>query len=300
VGGRSNVEDPVTALDELLRRPLMVIYESRVSLLSVLLFIGMMALAFLLSRYLRRLYDLRFARRFREESDRTIRRLIHYGVIGVGFLIALNAVGVRLPGVSLVAGGLGLGIGFGLRNLAANFISGLILLVERPIKVGDAVTVEDEFGLVESINLRATKVRTLDNITIIIPNSSFVEEKVRNWSHRADRVRLRCPVTAAYGTEPRRVMEILGEIAGDHADVLEQPPPEVFLVEFGPSAIHFELRFWVPHARNRPQTLHEINLEIERRFREASIEMPFPQRDVHLRGSPGGTSAGDAPGERRE
>lgn len=273
----------LSRFDQALAYELFTMQGSAITLNVILVFLLIIAASIFLSKYLRAIFQSKFSDRFEGGLGFTVQRLMHYVILVVGFFIALETVGISLSSLTIVAGFLSVGIGFGLQNIASNFISGMILLFERPIKVGDMVTVDDEIGTIESINLRATLVNTVDNIDIIIPNSAFVEENVTNWSHGEEQIRLRCPFGVAYGSDTRKVQEKAIEVARSHEDVLDDPEPVCLFRSFGDSALNFELRFWVDSPRKRVKILSEINFQIDQLFREEDIEMPFPQQDLHIR-----------------
>lgn len=287
-----NWQSMMIRLNEVMSYELFVVQESSFTLYSVLTFLLIVGGSVLVSRYLRAVFRSKFANRFEGGLDFTVQRLMHYAILVIGFFVALESVGLSLSSLAIVAGFLSVGIGFGLQNIASNFISGMILLFERPIKVGDMVTVDDNIGTIQAINLRATEVKTVDNIDIIIPNSAFVEQNVTNWSHGEEKIRLRCPFGVAYGSDTEKVKQKAEEVARSHDEVLDDPDPVALFQSFGDSALNFELRFWVDSPRKRVKILSEINFEIDRVFREEEIEMPFPQRDLHIRSNeatfPGG------------
>jgi small-conductance mechanosensitive channel len=190
---------------------------------------------------------------------------------------------VDLSGLTVVAGLLSVGIGFGLQNTASNFISGLILLFERPIKVGDWITVGEVSGDVREINLRSTTVITPDNISIIVPNSEFVSGRVVNWSHGERKIRVHIPVGVAYGSDVELVTRVLLEEAERHSGVMRTPAPKVWFTGFGDSSLNFELLAWIPEPTARPQVISDLNYAIDSAFRRNNVEIPFPQRDVHVR-----------------
>lgn len=213
-----------------------------------------------------------------------IAKIVGYIVVLVGIYVALVVNGVNLSSLAVVAGALGLGIGFGLQNIVANFVSGIVLLAERPVAIGDRIEVEGVAGQVTSISLRATTVVTNDNIAIIIPNLQLTSNPVTNWSHNGPRVRFRIPIGVAYGTDPAMFRDLLLRIADEHKDVLKTPAPTVRFTGFGDYALNFELAVWTDTATSRPGWLKsELNFRIEQALREAKIEIPFPQRVVYLR-----------------
>ncbi len=276
-------ETVLILLHDIINYPLFKLQDTPITLLAILLFVAVIAGSYLISIYIRKLYDRRLTTRFSSGIDFTVKRLIHYTVLIIGFLVAFEIAGIDLSSLAIIAGFLSVGIGFGLQNITSNFISGLILLFERPIEVGDTVTVGDQLGTVTGINLRATEVNTWENIDIIIPNSAFVEDNVINWSHGEEYIRVSCPVGVAYGADTEKVRDILYEIAREHPKVLDTPEPNVLFLEFGDSSLDFELRIWIRTPRRRNWIKSEINYEIDQRFREENIEIPFPQRDLHLR-----------------
>jgi potassium-dependent mechanosensitive channel len=213
----------------------------------------------------------------------SINALVHYFMITVGVLIGLGALGVELQNFAIIAGALGVGIGFGLQNIVNNFVSGLILLFERPVRVGDTIVIASELGTIQKIGLRSTTVVTFDKAEVIVPNGDLVSEKVTNWTLTDPVARLILPVGVAYGTNVSRVLEILSEVAASHPDVLDEPAPQALFMSFGDSALDFELRVWVQDLRLRLLVRSSILAEIDRLFRESGIEIPFPQRDLHLR-----------------
>jgi potassium efflux system protein len=210
-------------------------------------------------------------------------RLVHYGFIFVGFLLALVALGVQLREVTIIAGALGVGIGFGLQGIVNNFVSGLILLFERPIKVGDYIELGQQWAEIKRIGLRATIVETFNRAEVVVPNSELVSTQVINWTLSNRFIRLIIPVGVAYGSDVSLVMQTLMECAEANSMVTRMPTPKVFFLAFGESSLDFELRVWISDVENRRQVQSELHQEIDRRFRELGIEIAFPQRDLHLR-----------------
>ncbi|SMC24434.1 Small-conductance mechanosensitive channel [Desulfacinum hydrothermale DSM 13146] len=200
----------------------------------------------------------------------------------LGVLAALNALGFSGTSLTVAFGALGVGLGFGLQNIFNNFVSGLILLFERPIQVGDAIEVDGIWGEVKKINVRSTVIQTLDNASLIIPNSEFISGRVTNLSFKDLRLRRNIDVGVAYGSDVELVRRTLVEIADKHPHVFKKPEPSVLFLDFGDSALIFRLRFWTTtDACIQVET--EIRFEIDRLFRERGIEIPFPQRDIHIR-----------------
>ncbi len=217
----------------------------------------------------------------------TVGQIFGYVVLVTGILIALENAGMNLSTLTVFAGAVGVGLGFGLQNIASNFISGLVILAERPIKIGDRVEVDGVAGRVRNIRIRSTTVMTNDNIAIIVPNSRFIEQKVVNWSHEDARVRFRIPVGVAQTSDVEKVKEILLGVARAHPEALKEPAPGVFFESFGDFTYNFELVVWSEEMSYRPRAFKsEMNFAIERAFREAKIELPYPQRDLHIRDWP--------------
>jgi small-conductance mechanosensitive channel len=205
-------------------------------------------------------------------------------VLVVGIFIVLENTGIHLAALAVFAGAVGVGLGFGLQNIASNFISGLVILAERPITIGDRVEVAGITGQVEHIRARSTVIRTNDNIMMIVPNTKFIDSPVTNWTYGDRRVRFRIPVSVAYGSDIVKVRNTLLAVAGENPHTLKEPGPSVFLENFGENAIDFKLVVWSSEMSARPSRYRsEINFAIAEKFREAGIEMPFPQRDLHIR-----------------
>jgi small-conductance mechanosensitive channel len=213
--------------------------------------------------------------------------IMKYVVLTIGFIIILQTAGINLSSLTILFGALGIGIGFGLQNVINNFVSGLIILFERPIKVGDRIEVAGVAGDVIDISMRATTIVTNDNISIIVPNSQFISETVINWSHTDRNVRFNYPVGVSYKEDPQVVKKVLLEVALDNPGVLKEPKPDVLFTEYAESAIMFNLRVWTREYINRPGVLKsQLYYEISRRFREEGIEIPFPQSDIHIKEMP--------------
>jgi small-conductance mechanosensitive channel/uncharacterized protein YndB with AHSA1/START domain len=210
-----------------------------------------------------------------------------FGYVGfiVAVLIGLTQAGVDLGGLAIVSGALALGIGFGMQEIANNFVSGLILLFERPIRAGDFVTVGDVEGFVRSIRIRATEIETLDNQNVLVPNSELISGRVTNWVLRDTFGRLRVVVGVAYGSDIEKVREILEAVANEHPEAITDgraPAPRALFMGFGDSSLDFELRVRIARIDRRFSVQSDINFSIDQAFREANIKIPFPQRDLHL------------------
>jgi len=211
--------------------------------------------------------------------------IFQYLVLLLGVLIMIQSAGIDLTTLNVIAGAVGVGVGFGLQNVASNFISGLIILFERPVKLGDRIEVGVIEGEVVQIRARATTVLTNDNVAIIIPNSKFVTENVINWTYNERSVRFRVTVGVAYGVDVHLVEKLLLEVAEDNPDVQKQPAPAVRFVEFGDSSLRFELRVWsTTLVHRRGKLLSSLNFGIYDKFTEHRIPIPFPQRDLRVVG----------------
>jgi len=211
--------------------------------------------------------------------------IARYLLLLIGLLVILQSAGIDLTTFNVLAGAIGIGVGFGLQNVVSNFFAGLIIMFERPIKIGDRIEVDQVEGDVIEIGARATTVLTNDNIAILVPNSKFITENVVNWQYNDNNVRFRIPVSVAYGSDAGKVEKLLMEVAKENGDVLEDPPPGVRLLEFGDNGLHFELRAWSASLVHRKGRLTSaLNRAIYEKFNEAGIEFPFPQRDLHVRG----------------
>lgn len=225
----------------------------------------------------------------------TISATLHYVVLILTILLALNALGFPLANLALVAGALGVGIGFGLQNIVNNFISGLILLFERPIKVGDLLVVDGQWGTVKEIRVRSTIFQTADRAMLIIPNSELLSSKIVNWTHHGWGLnRLTLKVGVAYGSDVRLVTEIIDRVCRANPRVVADPPPQIFFEAFGDSSLSFNIWVFLGNPANRVPTTHELNSAILAALTEHGIEIPFPQRDLHLRNWPPGVP-GDVP-----
>jgi small-conductance mechanosensitive channel len=215
----------------------------------------------------------------------TIARLARYLILTVGTLTALNiAVGLDLTSIAVVFTALSVGIGFGLQYIAADIASGFILLFERPIRVGDRITIGEDEGDVQSINLRTTIVSTNDRIAIIVPNSKLVSQRVVNWSYGDPRARIAIPVGVANDSDIKLVTETLLEAAKDVEYVLKDPPPLVQFLKFGDYSLDFRLLVWSNQPRRHVQIKSDINYRIEGLFRERGIKLPHPTQEFVLKG----------------
>jgi small-conductance mechanosensitive channel len=198
-------------------------------------------------------------------------------------VVALLALGFEFTKLTIILSALGVGIGFGLQSVVNNFVSGLILLFERPVRVGDFIELGGKWAEIKNIGLRATIVQTFDQADVIIPNADLVSNQVINWTLSNRLVRVVIPVGVVYGSDVPLVMEKLMTCARTSSKVAKTPEPQVLFLSFGESSLDFELRVWVPQAEERLTVKSMLHQEIDRSFREAKIEIAFPQRDLHLR-----------------
>lgn len=270
---------------KILNFKLFVLNQTPITPSSIIMFIIIMILFVFSSRSFNRFFVKRILDKF--QIDEGIRypmlRVIHYLIILIGAVVAFQFVGIDLSGLAVIFGLLSVGIGFGLQNVTSNFVAGLILLFERPIRVGDRVTVGDTEGEVTDINIRSTKILTLNNISIIVPNSEFVSRNVINWSIGDPKIRLEIEVGVSYNSDLDKVLTVLKHVGLDHPETLKDPQPKILFTGFGDSAWNMRLCVWIQNPKRHHDIRSEINCEIVRKFRENQIEIPFPQRDVHIK-----------------
>jgi small-conductance mechanosensitive channel len=213
-----------------------------------------------------------------------ISQIVSNVVLIVGIIIVLENTGIHLGALAVFAGAVGVGVGFGLQNITSNFISGLVILAERPITIGDRIEVAGIAGQVQQIRARSTVILTNDNIAMIVPNTKFIDSPVTNWTYGDPRVRFRVPVGVAYGSDVNKVREVLIAAAREHPATLSEPEPNAYLEKFGESSIDFELVAWSQEMSYRPRRFKsDLNFLIDKHLRSAGIEIPRPQRDLHIR-----------------
>ena len=264
---------------------------------------GILALALLLNvtRYVKQRVLPRWLRHTRldQGAREAIASVTGYTGIAVSILIALSVAGFEMQNLAIIAGALSVGIGFGLQNVVNNFVSGLILLFERPIRRGDWIVAGNTEGYVKSINIRSTQIQTFDRADVIVPNSELIAQQVTNWMLADQFGRVVVPVGVSYNSDPDQVRDVLLAVAAQHPLVVtghpEIPEPRVLFRRFGDSSLDFELRCFIRKVDERLNTVSELNFEIFRAFRREGIEIPFPQRDLHLRSWPGRDADGDSP-----
>jgi small-conductance mechanosensitive channel len=258
----------------------------RVSVLTLAAGGLILALALLLSSNLSKLLARRIARKAYLDPgiSYTIGRLTQYVIVALGVLLALKvAFSIDFTSIAVIFTALSVGIGFGLQYIAADIASGFILLFERPVRVGDRITIGEDEGDVQSINLRTTVVTTNDRVSIIVPNSRLVSQRLINWSYGDPRARISIPVGVAYDSDIELVTKTLLSAAEGVENVLTDPPPNVQFLKFGDWSLDFRLLVWTNRPRRHTQIRSDINFRIERLFREANIEIPFPQHELRLR-----------------
>jgi len=253
---------------------------------SILLLLILFASVIIVERIVQKQLIRRFLSRTKLQPSLQfgLSRIIGYTLIAVGFYVAFQLVGVDLSSLAIIAASVGVGVGFGLQNIINNFVSGIIILPERPISIGDRIEVAGVAGRVTKIQLRSTTVVTNDNITMIVPNADFISNTVTNWSHGDPKVRIRVPVGVAYGSDLKLLQQLLLEAAGEHPKALRDPSPVVLFNEFGDNSLNFELGVWTQEMTAAPiHFTSEMNFIIEQKLRENDIEIPLPQRDLHVR-----------------
>src|SRR5438874_6390633 len=256
------------------------------SLIQIFLLIALLIAVFWISSRTKRFLFNRFL--VHSGLDRALQyaisQIVSNVVLVVGIFIVLENTGIHLGALTVFAGAVGVGVGFGLQNIASNFISGLVILAERPITLGDRVEVAGIAGQVERIRARSTVIRTNDNIMIIVPNTKFIDSPVTNWTYSDRRVRFRLPVGVAYGSDVKQVREALIAAAREHPATLSEPGPDAFLEKFGESSIDFQLIVWSEEMSRRPSRFKsDLNYLICKHLDAAEIELPNPQRDLHIR-----------------
>lgn len=255
------------------------------SIIGILTGIVVLVLGYFITRWFQAWLDGSVMARSRMDTGvrNSIRTAIGYVGVAIAALIGISAAGIDLSNLALVAGALSLGIGFGLQNIVSNFVSGLILLVERPFKAGDWIVAGAVSGTVKKISVRATEIETFQRQTVILPNSELINAAVGNWTHKNSLGRLEIPVGVAYGSDVRRVHGILMDIARSHPLVLKNPEPFVHFANFGDSSLDFEVRVYLADILRQLEVQNDIRFAIVEAFDKEGIEIPFPQRDLHLR-----------------
>ena len=282
-----DIETFFWTLKEFLDFPLLHLGKTELTAWSIFLFVSLSILLFYVTAKLKNWIVSRLLVKSRIDIGlrHTFGTVARYLVLTIGFIVILQTAGIDLSALAIVIGSLSIGIGLGLQSITNNFVSGLVLLFERPIKVGDRIEFNNLQGEVLKIAARATTLVTNDNISVIVPNSELTSSAVINWSSPTPKVRINLPVSVAYSSDPESVRKTLLEIVGSHKGVLKDPPPDILLHEFGESSLNFIARVWTVNYVDRPGVLRsEINYEIHRVFQERGIQVPFPQQEIFLRG----------------
>ena len=282
-------------IDNILSYPIFQVAQTDITIRSLITFVVVNIIFIKGANILRSVLLAKVLDRMRLEkgTQYSLARITQYIILIIGVVIAFQFIGIDLSGLFVFFGFLSVGIGFGLQNITSNFISGLILLFEQHIKVGDRVTVGETEGDVAEINIRSTTVRSLNNIAIIVPNSEFISGTVVNWSHGDPKVRLDIPIGVSYSSDLEAVLRSLKEVAEENPKVLNDPAPEVLFEAFGDSSWDMNLRVWINDPKKNREVRSDLNCGIVHKFRENGIEIPFPQRDLHLQ-SPWAMPAGSS------
>ena len=266
--------------------------QTRLSVTSITVAVAVVVASTLFARYLKVVLRDKVlpALQIPVNAEFLFLRFVQLIVIAFGILVAVNLIGFNMNSVLVALGGLSIGIGFGLQNIASNFVSGVIMVFERPIKIDDRVTVGGTYGIVKAINMRSTVVTTPEDINIIIPNSKFISETVTNLTHDNTRTRIKVPVGVSYESDEDLVKKVLLEVANSHPDIIKEMnpdlpdvvPPFVRFMRFGDSSLDFEMLAWIPNVMRRLEIISDLHFMIRKKFREHGIVIAFPQRDVHV------------------
>jgi small-conductance mechanosensitive channel len=264
--------------------------ESNFTIKTIFMLILSLFLLFYISGKIKKLLTLKIFPRYRIDVGKghSMATIVRYVLIIIGVVIIFQTSGVNLSALGVLVGALGVGIGFGLQSVTNNFISGIIILFERPVKVGDRVEIEGLTGNIVKISARATTILTNENIAVIVPNSDLINKRVINWSHNNRKVRINISVGVSYNENPKIVEKILLKVASENEGVLKDPAPYVRFEEFGESSLNFNLLVWTFDYIDKPNILKsELYFAIFGEFKEMGIEIPFPQRDIHIKSNQG-------------
>ena len=257
------------------------------SLGGILFFVTTICLSFVVARFVAFVFEKDILSRLKlpQGIPATAAMLVRDSIIAFGFVLALAGAGVQWTQIVMVASAIGIGIGLGLQHLVASFIAGVILIVERPIRVGDIIEVGDMTGVVTRIGLRSSTIQIPDGSEVICPNSNLISKELVNWTLSEQIRSVDVPVRAGYGADPDTVLAVLKKAAGEHPGVLRKPEPTAFFQGFGESSLDFLLRFFATHGDGL-RLRSEVGIQINKAFREAGIQIPFPQRDIHITNEP--------------
>jgi small-conductance mechanosensitive channel len=296
--------DPLQALVQRVLGASLTLGEVHLSLGGILLFVTTVWVSILLSRAISNVLEVDLLSRLDmpKGMPSVIGRLTRYALMGMGFIFALAAAGFQATQLTILGGALGVGVGFGLQTIVSNFVAGLILAFERPIREGDLIQIGTLTGSVRRVGFRATLVQMFDGAEVIVPNASLIANDVINWTLSNQQRRLTVEVGVAYGTDPARVMGVLLGVPSQFPGILKTPEPVALFTGFGDSALNFELRFWTVDVDRFAILRSEVTTAVNNAIVAAGIEIPFPQRDLHLRSVDGPAAAQllGAPGAPRE
>ncbi len=273
-------------LEKILSQNLFSLGESKLTVGLILTLVVSFTLLFIVAEWVRKILvqKILLKRQVEIGTRESIGTIVKYLLIIAGIFSILQTNGIDLSAFGVLAGAIGVGIGFGLQNITNNFISGLVILLEQPIKVGDRIEVGDVTGDVIRISGRSTTILTNDNISIIVPNSQFIDNQVINWSHNENKIRFNFPVGVAYKEDPEKIRKILLEVADANPGVLKKPGSDVLFDSYGDSSLNFNLRVWSSEYVNKPRVLKsQLYYEILKRFTAEKIEITYHQRDLHLK-----------------
>jgi small-conductance mechanosensitive channel len=279
---------PATIQDFLSRR-LFTIGDSDVTMSSILVSIGILLGSWLLARFVRRVVIARLLGGTHLDAGvrYAIGRVLGYVIVALGVLIAVQALGIPTTTLAVFGGALGVGLGFGLQDLVKNFAAGLVLLMDRSIKVGDRIVLGGVTGDVVEIRARATIVKTNDDVHLIVPNANLISDTITSWTFRTRELRVRIPVGVGYGSDPQEVEAALLEAAARTDGVLKSPEPKVWFTAFGESSLDFTLLCWTSDLIHRPGMLESrLRFRVHEALTARKIEIPYPQRDLHIRSAP--------------
>ncbi len=284
----NDIDTLMDRVSEILGMTLVTTGDARLTVGQVLLAVFAVIVGLLVARLLERIVIGRLRRTsLGPDVLQLIRRLLFYGLMAMVVLTALAILGIPLTAFAFVSGAIAIGVGFGAQNIINNFISGWILMGERPIRIGDFIEIGEAKGRVEAINNRSTRIRRTDGVHMLVPNSTLLESTVVNWTLVDDRIRTKVSVGVAYGSPVRQVADIMLAACAEHDHILEDPAPAVFFEDFGDNALVFEVYFWL-HAGSElgvRGVASDIRFALDAGFGEAGIVVAFPQRDVHLDGT---------------
>lgn len=267
--------------------PLFQLNDTPIQVSQIIIALAVLALGFIFSRRISSHVGKRILPKMRLDkgASSAIESILYYTMLSVAVLVSLQIAGVPLAALAFFGGAIALGVGFGSQNVINNFISGLILLIERPIRIGDMVTVNGQTGTISSIGARATKIHSYMGSTFIVPNSIILENSVTNWFMPANEIKCILGVGVAYGSDTSKVRDLLTQAMNEQEILTESKDNQVMFVDFGDSSLNFEIHCWMHPKNTLERHVFESNLRfrIDELFREHKIEIPFPQRDLHIK-----------------